>query len=62
MNIDDLIALHSAGPAIVMMSRDDAVAILTKLKNAEFQLDAARKQTAYMVARQHRQQGLPSHE
>jgi hypothetical protein len=39
-----------------MMSRDGAVAILTRLKNAEFQLDAARKQTAYMVARQHRQQ------
>lgn len=55
MTLDELIDLTGQGPAIVMMSREEMLNILTRLKISELQVAAYRKQELYQAARQQRQ-------
>lgn len=58
MTLDELIDLTGQGPAIVMMSREDMLNILTRLKISELQVAAYRKQELYQAGRQQRQKDI----
>jgi hypothetical protein len=51
MTLDELIAMTEAGPAVVMMGKDDALELMQRLRLAELQVEAARKQAAYQSTR-----------
>lgn len=58
MTLDELIAIHEQGPAIVYVASADLISVLKRLQVAEIQVDAYRKQEAYAAARINRQKAV----
>lgn len=58
MTLDELIAIHEQGPAVVYIASAELIGMLKRLKVAEMQVEAYRKQEAYAAARINRQKAV----
>lgn len=58
MTLDELIAIHEQGPAVVYIASAELIGLLKRMQVAEIQVDAYRKQEAYAAARINRQKAV----
>ena len=58
MTLDELIAIHEQGPAVVYIASAELISVLKRLQVAEMQVEAYRKQEAYAAARINRQKAV----
>lgn len=58
MSLDELIAIHEQGPAVVYIASAELIGLLKRMQVAEMQVDAYRKQEAYAAARINRQKAV----
>lgn len=58
MTLDELIAIHEQGPAVVYIASAELIGLLKRMQVAEMQVDAYRKQEAYAAARINRQKAV----
>lgn len=52
LTLDELIAIHEQGPAVVYIASAELISVLKRLQVAEMQVDAYRKQEAYAAAKE----------